>query len=127
MRHFVTFALALVALTVTAVRPAAAQESAAVKAIAGILMNVNHFPNDADKKTLTTLAAQSSTTEQEKVLIAAMMGMQHSIAAADKPKVEAVMKDAKASAGVKQIATILNTFLHMASADEKAALKKLAT
>ena len=109
-----------------AVRPIAAQESAAVKTIAGILMTINHFPNDADKKTLTSLASQSSTTDQEKVLITAILGMMHSIAAADKPKVEAVMKDAKASAGVKQIATILNTFLHTASADEKAALKKLA-
>ena len=126
MRQIVTFALALVVLTTMAVRPIAAQESAAVKTIAGILMTINHFPNDTDKKTLTTLAGQTSTIDQEKVLIAAILGMQHSIAAADKPKVEAVMKDAKASAGVKQIATILNTFLHMASDAEKAALKKLA-
>ena len=127
MRQIVTFALALVVLTTMAVRPIAAQESAAVKTVAGILMTINHFPNDTDKKTLTTLAGQASTTEQEKVLIAAILGMQHSIAAADKPKVEAVMKDAKASAGAKQIATILNTFLHMASAAEKEALKKIAT
>jgi hypothetical protein len=127
MRQIVTFTLALVVLTTMAVRPIAAQESAAVKTIAGILMTINHFPSDTDKKTLTTLAGQSSTTDQEKVLITAILGMMHSIAAADKPKVEAVMKDAKASAGVKQIATILSTFLHTASDADKAALKKLAT
>ena len=126
MRKTVTLALALVVLVTLAVRPLVAQESAATKSVAGILLTINHFPNDADKKTLTTLAGQSSTTAQEKVLIAAIVGMMHSINAADKPKVEAVMKDAKASAGVKQIATILSTFLHTASADEKAALKKIA-
>jgi len=127
MRQTLSLVLALALLTTVAIRPVAAQESAAVKTIAGILMTINHFPSDADKKTLTSLASQSSTTDQEKVLIQAILGMQHSIAAADKPKVEAVMKDAKASAGAKTIATILDNFLHTASADEKAALKKIAS
>ena len=126
MRKKVTLVCAFVVLVALAVRPMLAQESAAVKSMASILVTINHFPNDADKKTLTTLASQTSTTEQEKVLIQAMLGMQHSVAAADKPKVEAVAKDAKASAGVKQIATILASFLHTASDADKAALKKLA-
>jgi hypothetical protein len=103
-----------------------APPSKAVKTVAGILMTVNHFPNDDQKKTLTALAAESTTTAQEKVLIQALLGMQHSINAADKPKVEEVMKDPKAPEGVKTIAGILDKFLHTASAEDKEALKKLS-
>jgi len=87
---------------------------------------VNHFPNDEQKKTLQTLAADPTTTAQEKVLIQAVVGMQHSINAADKPKVEEVMKDPKAPEGVKTIAGILDKFLHTASAADKETLTKLA-
>jgi hypothetical protein len=114
------------ALFLAASASISAQESKAVKTMAGILMTVNHFPNDEQKKTLTALSAEAATTAQEKVLIAAIVGMQHSIAEADKVKVQAVMKDATASAGAKAIATILDHFLHMANAADKETLKKLA-
>jgi hypothetical protein len=126
MRYRVTLASALLLLVAFFVKPVVAQESQAVKTIAGILVTVNHFPSDEQKKTLQALAAESTTTAQEKVLIQALVGMQHRISAADKPKVEAVMKDANAPEGVKTIATILDTFLHTASAADKETLKKLA-
>lgn len=123
----ITFVSALLLLFAFAVKPiAAAEESKAVKTIAGILMTVNHFPSDDQKKTLTALAAESTTTADEKVLIQALVGMQHSINAADKPKVEEVLKDPKASEGVKTIAGILDKFLHTASAADKETLKKLS-
>jgi hypothetical protein len=127
MRYRIALASALLLLFAFLVKPiVAAEESKAVKTIAGILMTVNHFPNDDQKKTLTALAAETTTTAQEKVLIQALLGMQHSINAADKPKVEEVMKDPKASEGVKTIAGILDKFLHTASAADKETLKKLS-
>jgi hypothetical protein len=131
MRHALTL-LCAVLLVAAFVAPAAAQtppsatNSKAVKSIASVLMDIQHFPNDAQKKTLTTVAADSATTAQEKVLIQAILGMMHSINDADKPKVEAIMKDASAPAGVKSIATILDHFLHMVNAEDKATLQKLA-
>jgi hypothetical protein len=120
--------IAVVALLVSLAYagPALAQNSKAVTTMASILMTVNHFPNDDQKKTLTALAAEPTTTAQEKVLISAIVGMQHSVAAAEKPKVEAVAKDQTASAGARTIATILGRFLHMASDADKAELKKLS-
>ncbi|MEO8484098.1 MAG: hypothetical protein ABI634_17940 [Acidobacteriota bacterium] len=129
MRSVMTITSALLLLCALLVIPAGAQmapPSKAVKTIAGILMTINHFPNDDQKKTLTALAAESTTTAQEKVLIQAINGMQHSINAADKPKVEEIVKDPKAPEGVKTIATILDKFLHTAAAPDKEALKKLA-
>jgi len=122
-RSIVVVALLLSAYVGTALAQA---PSKAVKTMASILVTVNHFPNDEQKKTLTALAAEPTTTAQEKVLIAAMTGMQHSVAAADKPKVEAVAKDQTASPGARSIATVLAKFLHTASDADKAELKKLA-
>jgi hypothetical protein len=115
-----------IALGLVHAAPVAAQTSKAVQTVAGMLTTINHFPNDAQKKTLETLAADSATTAQEKVLIQAILGMQHSVSAADKPKLEALVKDQSASAGVRTLAEILARFLHMASAADKAALSKLA-
>jgi len=121
-------ALLMVAAFVTAplAQTPAAANSKAVKTMAGILETVNHFPTEDQKKTLTALAAEPTTTAQEKVLIQAIVGMQHSVAAAEKPKVEAVAKDATASEGARSIATILGHFLHTANDADKATLKKLA-
>jgi len=126
MRKSLLFVAALTLLGLSFATPIAAQESKAVKTMAGILVTVNHFPNDEQKKTLQAVAAESTTTAQEKVLIQAMLSMQHSVTEAEKPKVAAVAKDEKASAGARTIAGILERFLHTASEADKAALKKIA-
>jgi hypothetical protein len=120
-----SLALLLVAGVVLAT-PLAARQSKAVQTMAGMLATINHFPDEAQKKTLTSLAAESTTTAEEKVLIQAMLGMQHTIGAADKPKVEALVKSPSAPAGLKTLAEILGRFQHMANAADKAALSKLA-
>lgn len=126
MRKSLLFVAALTLLGVTAIAPLVAQESKAVKTMAGVLMTVNHFPNDEQKKTLQAVSAETATTAQEKVLIQALLTMQHSVAEAEKTKVQAVVKDQAASAGARTVAGILERFLHMASEADKATLKKLA-
>jgi hypothetical protein len=126
MKLSLTVLACVAALSVGLARPVAAQESKAVQTMAGILLTENHFPSDAQKKTLTALAAEPTTTAHEKVLIQAILSMQHSVTAADKPKVQAVMKDASAPAGVKSIATVLDHFLHMPGDADKAILQKLS-
>ena len=125
MRYVITVVSALLLLAVVAM-PVVAQESTAVKTVAGILLTVNHFPSDTEKATLEKLAAASTTTESEKVLIEAFVNLQHSVPAADKEKLEAIVADQDASASVKSLATILGRFLHMASDADKAMLEQLA-
>jgi hypothetical protein len=122
-RLLVVSVLLLLALVA---RPVFAEETKAVKAMATMLQTINHFPNDAQKATLKTLAEDKTTTPQELVLVNAITNMQHSITAADKTKVEAIVADPKAAPGVKSLATILAKFLHMASEADKTELKKLA-
>jgi hypothetical protein len=126
MRYLATFISVLLVASVVAARPVAAQQRDAVKTMAGILLTVNHFPDDAQKKTLQDLAAQSTTTASEKVLIAALVGLQHSVPAADKPKLQAIAEDERAPESVRSLATILGRFLHMASDEDKATLEKLS-
>jgi len=116
----------LLLMVVAFAQPARAQQSKAVKTVATMLLTLNHFPNDAQKKELQALADDKTTTAQEKVIIQAVAGLQHSVNAADKPKLDALMKDPAASASVKTLAGILSKFLHMATDADKAELKKLA-
>ena len=92
MRYVITVVSALLLLAVVAM-PVVAEESTAVKTVAGILLTVNHFPSDAEKETLEKLAAESTTTENEKVLIEALVNLQHSVPAANKEKLEAIVAD----------------------------------
>ena len=126
MRKQWLMAAVVVLLLVSAVHPVFAEETKAVKTLATMLQTINHFPNDAQKATLKQLTEDKTTTAQELVLVNAVLTMQHSISAADKPKVDAILKDEKAPAGVKSLATILSKFLHMASDADKAELKKLS-
>ena len=107
--------------------PLAAQQSKAVQGMAKILLTMNHFPSDAEKATLKQLADDKATTAQERVLLQALAGIQHTLGAGDKAKVEALVKDPAASDGVKTIAGILAKFNHMATDADKAALKKLVS
>jgi hypothetical protein len=121
--------IGLAAMLVTAllVQPLVAQQSKAVQTMAGMLLTLNHFPNDAQKKTLQQLADDKATTAHERVLLQALMNVQHTLNAADKPKVEALLKDATASESVKTIATVLSKLNHTPTDAEKATLKKLAS
>jgi hypothetical protein len=108
-------------------QPLVAQQSKAVQTMASMLLTFNHFPNDAQKKTLQALADDKTTTAEERVLVQALMNVQHTLSAADKPKVEALLKDPAASESVKTIGNVLTKLNHTPSDAEKAALKKLAS
>lgn len=115
----VLFALALVA------SPALAEETKAVKTVAGMLLTLNHFPNDANKATLKLLVDDKTTTPQELVLVGAVMNLQHTVGAADKPKVDALIADKTTTPAVRTLATVLSKFTHMATDADKTEMKKL--
>src|SRR6266702_1585788 len=78
-----------------------AGESKAVQTMAGILTKLQHFPTDAEKQTLKQIAEDKSVTADERTVARALMNVQHTVAAADKPKLEAIVKDEKACSSVK--------------------------
>lgn len=106
----------------------AAGDSKNVKAMAGILMNLNHFPSDAEKTQLQAIVSDASASAEEKTVATALLGLQHKVADADKSKLQAIIdgKDSKISESLKTIAAALAGLNHTPSAAEKEKLKKIA-
>jgi hypothetical protein len=129
-RHLLTALFTAAAIGALAVSPAAGQAVAPasqnVKTIAGILAKLNHFANDAEKKTLQTIVDSTTATAHEKTLAQALIGVNHTVTAADKPKLEALAKDQSAPEPVRTMATILASLNHTASEAQKAQLTKMA-
>src|SRR5215467_5234358 len=96
-----------------------AGEAKPVQTMAGILMNLQHFPTEAEKQTLKHIAEDKSATADERTVAGALANVQHTVAAADKPRLEAIVKDDKASSSVKTLASVLLGLKHMPSASDK--------
>jgi hypothetical protein len=67
------------------------------------------------------------TTAHEKTVASAMLNLQHAAAPADRPKLEALMKDQSAPEPVRTLAGVLVRLNHSPSSADKSALAKLAT
>jgi hypothetical protein len=126
MRYRV-YILSVVLLLAVAVTPLAAAETKAVQTMSGILMKLNHFPSDAEKKTLQAIVDDKTTTADERVVAQALINMKHKPAAEDQTKLEAVAKSKTASESVKTLATIVAGLNHTPSEADKEKLKKLSS
>lgn len=124
LRAFVGLSVAIVIMTGAALAAQAPGQN--VRAIAGILAKLNHFPNDAEKKTLQGIVASDSASAPEKTLAEALMNVQHTASAADKEKLQALAKDSGVPEGVRTIADIIAGLNHTPSAAQKETLSKLA-
>jgi hypothetical protein len=107
--------------------PISAAETKAVQTMSGILLKLNHFPNEGEKKALQQLVDDKTTTAEERVVAQAMLNLQHKATAEDKTKLEALVKDAKAPESVKTLATIVLGLNHAPSDADKEKLKKLSS
>ncbi len=102
--------------------------SAAVREMARIVMHLEHYPSDADKKTLKGILDNTGSTGQERVLATAISNsnLQHRAAAEDMDKLKKVKNDAAAPAEVRDLASILLTIMnHNPSFKDKNKLKHI--
>jgi hypothetical protein len=102
-----------------------AADAKAVQTEARILLNLNHFPNDADKKSLQAIVDDKATTAQERAIAQALINVQHKVSDADKPKLQAIVDDKAAPESLKTMASILLSLNHAPSAADKEKLQKL--
>ncbi|MEX2131758.1 MAG: hypothetical protein WD772_09740 [Pseudohongiellaceae bacterium] len=105
---------------------AMADNASATKTIAGILMNLNHFPSDADKAALMAIQNEEGTGPAFKAVAMAVHNMQHAATAEDKERLSQVVASDMAAAEAKTLAQIVLGMNHMASAEAKAQLQTLA-
>lgn len=116
--------ICLLCLMMLVVQPVLAATSA-VREMAGILVNLEHYPSAAEKSRLKELAANKDNTEQEKVVANAIANLSHTASDADKSKLKKLMDDATAPAEVRDLAVIILRLNHKPSATDKDKLQQM--
>lgn len=105
---------------------AADVSDATTKAMAEIMINVRHYPSDADKEKLKKIAADTAIPAHERNIATAILNLQHHPTDADKAKLDAIAKDASAPQPVKDLAGIVAGLNHKPSDADVAKLKAIA-
>ena len=102
----------------------AMKSGTAVQTMASIMMHLNHFPSDSEKKALRKIAANSSS-EHEKTIAGAMINLQHKASSADKAKLKMIMNDSSAPEDVRVLAEIVHNLSHQPSGNDKNKLQAM--
>ena len=119
-------ALCVFTVVLWAAMPNAMAHDASIKSMAGIIMHLNHYPSDSDKKTLAAIASDDHVSSGERTLAGALMRMQHSVEGQDAAALRALTADKHASQDERELATILLGIHHHPSASDQKQLKSLS-
>jgi len=103
---------------------APSQDTTNIATMAGIVMNMNHFPGDAEKKKLNDIAS-TAKSDAEKTIATAILNIKHAPSPADKAKLELIAADPDAAAPVRDLASIVADFNHQATETDIARLKHI--
>ena len=99
----------------------------AIKTMANIAANLNHFPSDDDKAALQGIIDSDSSSAAETAIATALMNLQHKVSEGDAAKLLAVVEDDSADESARMLASIVIGINHSAGDEAKAALAALAT
>lgn len=105
---------------------AADHETSHVATLAGILVGMEHFPSDAEKKRLTSIADDADTDEHVRTIARAITRIAHQVPEDDKQKLKAILDDESATEAQKTLAGAVIRFNHEVSSEDRAALEALA-
>jgi len=115
----------LMAITIMAA-PISASAGNAVAEMASIIINLNHYPTEAEKKELAAIVADSESTAGEKVIAGALMRMQHHVGDNDAQQLMKLKSDETASKEERELAGILRGIAHHPTNEDVERLKILA-
>lgn len=101
--------------------PTVMAEESAVHQMAQIVMQLNHYPNESDKKTLSDIVKNGSPVEA--AIANALLHMQHKVRPEDKAKLNDIAKDNSHTSNVRDLAMIIQNLNHSASAADKEKLR----
>jgi len=117
--------LSLIAFLASVSQVALADDSAAVKTIAGVLVGLNHFPSAEDKAALAAIAADESNGMAVRALANAVANIQHAATAEDKAAMKQIVASDMADSQSKSLAQIVLGINHVPSAEAKASLQAM--
>lgn len=103
----------------------AADNAAATRTIADVLLNFNHFPSDAEKAELMALAEDDGVGRAFRIVASAISNIQHTVTADDKDIMNRIIASDRAHDNAKLFAEILLGFSHAPSDDVKALLQEM--
>jgi len=96
-----------------------------IKTMANIMVHLEHYPSDSEKKMLMGISKSGSASMNSKTLAGAMINLEHKVNSADKPKLDAIVNDAKASENEKTLAKIILSLNHKPSDADKDSLNQM--
>jgi hypothetical protein len=99
-------------------------DSAAIRTMADVTMNLNHYPSDSDKQKLSAITTSDDSSKSELAVATAIMNIQHKVTEADKDALKSIIGDESAPAELRQLAGILVTINHRPTESD---VTKLAT
>lgn len=102
-----------------------AAATAAMKEIADIITNLNHFPSDEDKAALAEISGNMSFPQGLRDMADAVANISHSATAEAKEAMAAIQANAQAPEAAKEMAAIIANINHTASAEAKQTLAAL--
>lgn len=87
-------------------------DSAAVRTMADVTMNLNHFPSDSDKQKLSAITDSDDSSKSELAVATAIMNIKHHVTEADKQMLNSIIGDESAPAELRELAGILVNINH---------------
>ena len=96
-----------------------------VRTMAGILIDMNHFPGEADKAKLKAIVENDSASAHERTLAQAILGIEHTPSDAAKAKLQRIVEDESAPRDVRDLARAILGFQHKPGSDGKERLRRI--
>jgi len=96
-----------------------------VKAMSTMLLEMNHFPSDINRKELERMIADNGTTENEKIIANAILKIKHSSDINDEGSLKALIDNSDSSKAIKSLATSILSFNHTVNPSDKRKLEMI--
>lgn len=96
-----------------------------VKEMAGILIDMNHYPAEADKARLKAIADSDTATAHERTLAKAIRGIEHTPSDSAREALQRIMDDDSAPRDVRDLARAVLGFEHKPDAEGKKRLRAI--
>jgi hypothetical protein len=101
-------------------------DDGAIKTMARITMNLNHFPSDDDKATLKGIVDSDDSSEEAANIAMALANFQHEVLGKDTERLSDIVDDESSDADARKLAGILLRTNHSPSEEDKTVLAALA-
>jgi len=119
--------LSLLASALFLVSPFSLAAESAAATMAEILVNLNHFPSDADKDRLADIMESDETSDAEVDIAMAISHIAHQAKDEDKEMLNEIIADESVPAELRDVAAAVLRVNHKVSDEDMAKLKMIAS